>query len=394
MESESRSKILIIDDSKTERQNLKRILNDTEYIVYEADNGQLGISFATQFEPDLILCDVIMPGIDGYITCKRLKELEETKHIPVIFVTGQSDLQNRVTGFQVGGIDYITKPYEPIEVLLRIRNHLSLVYSGRSLKRMNHQLKNLLEMQTKNLIKAERQTVFAQFIQGVVHNLKAPLSAISGYAEINNVIIEGDELSSSKSMLLRNNRIIKESCTKVVDIVNSLLKRGRENMYEQKVHININKLINEELNFLEANMFYKTKVKKIINLYSEDLISHVIPSMISQSLQNLVKNAIDAMFYIDNPVLEISTSCRNNRVLIKISDNGTGIPEENLEKIFDPFYSTKPDSDPDNENAPTGTGLGLFICKEMIEANKGHVSLTSVVNQGTTFIIDLPLSHE
>ncbi len=396
MDKRERFTVLVIDDSKTERTRLKQILSDASYHVLEADCGLLGIAIAAEQLPDLILCDIIMPGMDGYITCKRIKETRQTSKIPVIFISSQSDIQDKISGFQLGAVDYITKPYNPIEVILRVRTHLHLVLANKKLNQMNQQLKDLVDLQTQNLIKAERQTIFAQFIQGIIHNLKAPLSVISGYSEINQELLKKENNEEIQKALQNNNQIINESCFKVIDMINSLLHRSKQNVSEKKEKILLQNLLKKELNFLESDLFYQNQIEKEIHFDDNELYIEVVPSMISQIFQNLIRNSIDAVYMTETPKITISTGSEGQFVYLSVHDNGTGIKESDLQKIFDPFFSTKSEVSQSNSNhyAPSGTGLGLFICKEMVENNKGYISVQSEEHKGTQFKVFLPICHE
>ena len=173
--------ILVVDDTPANLRLLIGILTEKGYKVRPAPTGELALSAARGMPPDLILLDIMMPGIDGYEVCKQLKLDEITKDIPVIFISAISDIVDKVKGFAVGGVDYITKPFHVEEVLARVETHLSICYLERSLKTKNEELSQALHQlksTQSHLIQSEKMVALGQLIAGVAHELNTPLGAI------------------------------------------------------------------------------------------------------------------------------------------------------------------------------------------------------------------------
>ncbi len=194
--------ILVVDDNPASLQLLKDILNKAGYHVRPAPNGTLALR-SVEFEPpDLILLDVKMPDIDGYEVCQRLKSDEKNRDIPVIFISGLGETTQRVQGFNVGGVDYITKPFETEEVLARVKTHLRLRELS---EKLEQKVNELLESNTQLKIAKEQadesNRAKSRFLANMSHELRTPLNAILGYAQI----IKQDQNLSRSSQEKCNN---------------------------------------------------------------------------------------------------------------------------------------------------------------------------------------------
>ncbi len=279
------------------------------------------------------------------------------------------------------------------------------------IKDYSEHLELILEERTRHLILSERQAVFGQLVQGIVHNLRNPLTSSSMSTELIRRAIEKSESKEFKSG--EDKEVVREAMVETVEksvkwiekanrtlnrMIDTLLTKSRSDKGEDKKVVNVNSLIQTELDFLEADSFFKNRVTKQVELASEELLVKVVPGELSQVFQNLIRNALDAMFETEFPTFLIKTYRKHSSVIIVFKDNGPGIPENIMNKIFDPFFTTKPavgseDADP---SAPKGTGLGLWMCNEAIESFNGKIRVNSenTGETGTTFTIILPLSNE
>ncbi|MFW5799462.1 MAG: response regulator, partial [Spirochaetota bacterium] len=186
--------ILIVDDVPKNIQVVANTLNKENYKLFYANNGKTAIEKLDNIEYDLILLDIMMPDIDGFEVCRQLKGKPEYKDIPVIFLTAKSDEESIIKGFEVGGVDYITKPFNRTELLIRVKTHLELYYNRKKLKYMN---KKLAEY-NKKLTHSNQE--LDQFASVVAHDLKSPLIAVLNYLEIINISYS-DKLSEEDSIL-------------------------------------------------------------------------------------------------------------------------------------------------------------------------------------------------
>ena len=395
--------ILIVDDEATNRIILSTILEKDNFYFHETTNGAEALGFVERFRPDLILLDIVMPDIDGYGVCRKLKEEPGTADIPIIFITALDDSDSIIQGFDVGAVDYLTKPFNEAEVRARIHTHLKLKTATDKIRKYSEDLERIIAEETKELLKAERQAAFGQLIQGIVHNLKSPLTAIRAGAMTGTTTIgeaadllaktpmEEEQLIKLFRCAERSMSIIDTASKRMNDMVNMMMSRSYA--HTGKVEIfDINELINEELEFLNANLFFKNKITKNIHLANEPLFTKALRAEIAQVFHNLVTNAIDSLHDVSKPGMAITTRGNNKEVIFAVSDNGEGINPENMEKIFDPLFTTKPriGASFDNSKGPTGAGLGLYMCMRAIKAFCGKINVSSEVNQGSTFEIILP----
>lgn len=399
-----KSHVLIVDDSCFERKRLQKILSEENFSVSLTKNGMEALEAVAENTPDLILLDVIMPGKNGFEICEILKKEENFSEIPVIFVTSQMKIEDKVRGFEVGGEDYILKPYHKKEVLARVKTHLKLKEAMTTINEQNRKLEDLLDKQTNELIRCERQAAFGQFIQGIVHNIRNPLTTILGHIELLKVFVNNHtssgECNCEKYLPKKCGQLFSKveksidaayrSSDQVLEIINSLVKKSRNDNTEKLEVFDLNEIVQQELSFLEAELTFKHKVTKKIKLSGNCLLVNAVPGMISQVFQNIVRNALDAMYKIEKPVLKISTESVRNNIRFSITDNGAGIPDNILPRVFDPFFTTKPRQSNVRQEGPTGTGLGLYMCKDMIEYLGGKITVESKLNKGTTFRVSFP----
>ena len=183
-ERKKNSLILIVDDIPKNIQLLGNILSNHGYNIAVATNGKQALTIIEKKLPDLVLLDVMMPEIDGFEVCQRIKDNPASREIPVIFLTAKHEVEDKIRGFEVGGSDYVTKPFETAEVIARVRTHLQLKNALDTIHQYNQQLERIVDERTEALIRAERHAAFSMLIQGIVHNLRNPLNAISGSIQL------------------------------------------------------------------------------------------------------------------------------------------------------------------------------------------------------------------
>ncbi len=381
--------ILIVDDNKLILRIFEKIFAENNYEIILESNSTKAEELAVTLQPDIILLDVMMPYINGFTLCSNLKNNEKTKHIPVIFISARSSTEDIVQGFQAGGIDYLTKPIQKEEVLTRVRTHLSLEHYKKELAQKNAELQSinanlekLVEEKTKALISQEKQAIIGSMITGVVHNFRSPLTAILGYLEL----LE-DELSEESKLFVNQ---IQEAAEYLEEMMNGLMIKSRMDQSTKTEQVDLNALIHRELEFFNANLRFKHEIEKELHLDDSLPKVTVMYSDIAQVFENLVNNAIDAMWKRPLQKLSVSTEQDQNYLYIKVSDTGCGIEADKLPMIFDPFYSSKPRKDETKEGEPYGTGLGLHTCQTILKRYNGFLKVQSEPDQGSTFTIVLP----
>jgi two-component system, sensor histidine kinase and response regulator len=356
-----KNRILIVDDQPNNLKVISSILSK-QYKLFVANSGEKALKILEVEMPDLILLDVMMPNMDGYQVCEILKQDERTKDIPIIFLTAKNELEDIVKGFDLGAVDYITKPFKIREVEVRIKNHIRLENAKIELRDLN----------------AEKD----KFFSIIAHDLKSPFGALIGMLELmskNFEIFTEEELKETSKELY-------SSAQGVYKLLENLLEWSRiqrKTISFNPVHSNIYLIANNIVQIL--NMQAKNKSILLVNELPENLTAYSDENMVSTILRNLVSNAIK--FTRPQGQVRITSEVKDGYVCISVTDNGIGMKEDDMSKLFriDVHHTTKGTSD------EKGTGLGLILCKEFVEINGGQISLESKQGEGTTFTFSLPL---
>lgn len=428
-------KILVVDDTAYNIRLAVGILQRKGYKVFQALDGLTALAKAAEILPDLILLDIKMRGIDGYEVCQQLKENPKTADIPVIFISGLDELGDKVKAFSCGGVDYITKPFQPVEVLLRVENQLNLRSLQRTLKEKNLLLEETLQelKQTQaQLIHTEKMASLGQFVAGIAHEINNPANFIQGnISHLRSYTSELLDLLNLYQDALPNPpqniqdlaaemdlNFLVEDLDKILDsmkfgseriknIVNSLRnfsRLGEAKLKKVDLHEGLESSLMILQHRLEPDGSDRPKIQVIKN-YQKIPKVECYAGEINQVFINILTNAIDALTQtnpnlslIDGnpscpnseciiPTIEISTELIHpDQVQITIADNGPGMTEKVRKQLFDPFFTTKP--------VGAGRGLGLSISYQtVVEGHQGHLCCQSTPGEGTNFKIILPLKQ-
>lgn len=420
--------ILIVDDTPSNIRILFDILHGIGFKVSVVQSGELALQQVPLIQPDLILLDVMMPGIDGFETCSRLKLNESTREIPIIFMTALSDVENKVKGLKLGAVDYITKPIQLEEVLARVKVHLALrnmqvklqnevIQHSQAQAKLQQTLNELQQAQTQ-LIQAEKMSSLGQLVAGIAHEINNPLNFIYGnlshahaYTQDLLKIIEIYQQCYPKSVPeieaeveARDFNFITQDLPKVLESMQVGADRIREIVLSLRVfsrldeaemkEVDIHQGIDSTLMILGHRLTNKSYGDiEIIKKYGKLPLIECYAGQLNQVFMNIISNAIDAINEaiahqkIFSPCITIHTELIDNQVTIRIADNGLGIPEEVKERIFDPFFSTKA--------IGIGIGMGLAISYQIVkDMHHGSLSCLSQLGKGTEFIIAISLKQK
>lgn len=350
--------ILIVDDVPKNIQLVANFLTKEGYEINFAVDGKSALEHAMKGPYDLILLDVMMPGTDGFEVCEQLKNNELTKDIPVIFLTAKIDIESITKGFEIGGVDYITKPFAPKELLARVKTHLKLRSREKELKELNN---------TKNTI-----------LSIIGHDLKTPFA---------NIISLGGLLTGQVDITEHERtEIIKDlidSGNQGVWLLENLLSWTR--IQSGSININnevldIGEIIRQNVEFVFQNAQYKgvsvtEEVQDGLKIYSDVNIVNTI-------LRNLLSNGIK-FTHTGGEVKIISGLQAENIVSVRVQDNGVGMEAEKLDELFSNIGTTSTDG----TNNEKGSGLGLVLVKELTELLGARIAVESNVGMGTTFTL-------
>ncbi len=363
-------KILVIDDDDTSRRLARMVLERNGILVEVACCGQEALDMLSSCQPDLILLDIMMPGLDGYATCAEIKKLPDCQDIPVIFLTTRMETASIVKALSQDGADYITKPFRPAEALARIKVHLQASFL------MKRHLDDIEALQKANKEKSR--------LMGIVsHDLKNPLISIRGLSEFLADEMPGplnqDQATMIQSVLSASGNML----SLVDDLLDYSLTEHRDERNELAPG-SLAEVVRNSTNLLRFNASRKNINIKIKN---GDLKTNILfdQRQIRRVIDNLVSNAIK--FSPPQTNVEINLLNGGDTVRCEVSDEGPGIPESEREKIFKAFGTTSV--------KPTGgemsTGLGLSICKKIIEAHGGSISFRNRLEGGCLFAFSLPI---
>ncbi|MEQ9624091.1 hybrid sensor histidine kinase/response regulator [Coleofasciculus chthonoplastes] len=389
-------KLLIVDDQPHNLGILFDFLTRSGFKIFVALDGESAIQRTEVTQPDLIILDVMMPGIDGFETCKRLKQNPSTQDIPIIFMTALSDTVDKVQGFKLGAVDYITKPIHQEEVLSRIQTHIKLYHLQNQLQtkteelaHLNQNLEEIVQARTQQLIEQEKTALIGRLTQGIVHNLRNRIQLIISYKCL--ATGEMTEEAVSPETTFAYIEKMAEAAWDMSQILDNLMHKSKMDHSLQLTSLNINDILKKELDFWQANLQLKHNVKKKYVLDEHITSISLVYTDISQILDNLISNALDAMWDKEEQMLTIITRQDEDNLYIDVQDTGCGIAPEDLSKVFDPFYTTKPlKGEEKQRNQPTGTGLGIYTCMQILKGFGGDINVTSELNKGSIFTVRIP----
>lgn len=384
--------IVIIDDNPNNLQVLSGILQEAGFKVRPALNGMVGLRGIQAELPDLVLLDIRMPGMDGYEACTLLKKEEKTRDIPVIFISALNAIEDKLAAFQAGGVDYLTKPFQPEEVIARVRAHVELARARKSLAENNTRLKTLMEQ----LVLAEKLKSLGTLAAGIAHELNTPIGnvllAAGAIEEAIRVYPAPDPEHPDTPACLQ----LLETCRSCTPLMIRNLERAStligtmkemvvDRASERKRRINLRETI-ADFSMAMAILLRNTPYQ-IDNAVAPDLFIETYPGPLEQILDNLVQNAIVHGFdHAPRGVIRIeSATSEKDGVLLMVSDNGKGIAAEHLSRVFDPFFTTR--------LGQGGSGLGLHIVYNLVHGVLGgQISVSSSHGTGTEFRLQLPWS--
>ena len=353
--------ILIVDDNPTNLQVMLRLLSDSGRRVLIAEDGPSAIEQIAHVPPDLILLDVMMPVLDGFETCRRIKACPGMKDIPILFLTARSEISDKLKGFAAGGVDYITKPIQKEEVIARVETHLTIL-------RQQRQLQSMLE---------QRQ----RFMRIAAHDLRNLLTVISGFAQLGCLTKDAEKMSKSFGRIENASQNMKAIIEDFLSL--NILEQGKAGSSDV---FDLREVIGQVVDQLG----FAAQTKGMV--LSQELppgplrtagnVAHT-----HQILTNYVSNALKYSPHHSQTRISVRREERFWRV--EIQDQGPGIPPVEREHLFVEFAKIS--------NRPTGgetsTRLGLAIVKTLAEAQDGRVGADFPETGGSIFWLEIPAAQ-
>ena len=361
--------IIVVDDTPANLHLLTGMLKERGYKVRPVSSGKFALQTAKHDPPDLILLDIIMPEMDGYEVCECLTADEQLSGIPVIFISALNETMDKVKAFKVGGVDYVTKPFQFEEVQARVATHLELRRQKRLLQESNEQLRTLEELRD-------------NLVHMVVHDMRTPLTAIYGFLKALEMF-EGESLSDQGRQFVQTALASSED---LLEMVSSLLDVSKMEAGEMKLNLAQCELLTMARDALAKAEPLRGDRQLILSGTDEPVAVMADAEMIARVFQNLLSNALK--FTPDDGQVTVSVESSADAARVLVQDTGPGIPPEYRERIFEKFGQVE---NPANKQRYS-TGIGLTFCKLAVEAHGGQVGVDSEEGRGSTFWFALPVA--
>lgn len=360
--------ILIVDDNANNLRIVGKVLRENNYKIALAKSGSEALHLLENMIPDLILLDIMMPEMDGYELCTRIKQRENLRDIPVIFLTAKDNIEDILKGFNAGGVDFISKPFRQEELLARIKTHIELKIS-----------KEIITMQAADL-EASNKTKDVLF-SIVSHDMMTPMSSL--------ILILDNLINSGKlndiEFLKKSLDLMQLSAAQTYEQFRNILHWSRNQMNKIDyipLDFNVNTIIEKTIKVLLPVIRQKELMVTID--CEKDIAGFADVNMLNVVLRNLLTNAIK--FSFAGGTIAFTVEKKNEKVIIGISDNGTGMDKETISNILKENSTfTK-----NGTQGEKGTGLGLSICKSFISINGGELKIESSSGKGSRFSFSIP----
>jgi signal transduction histidine kinase len=374
---------LVADDEPDMRRFLRSQL-DQEYDVLEAADGIQAMEKATQFLPDIILLDMMMPEMDGLAVCQELRKREDTAAVPIILLTARADEETKFNALELGANDFLAKPFSSTELHARIKNLVESYDSRRKLSKQNQALSTTIDQLKETemqLVQSEKLASLGRMSAGIIHEINNPLNfATTGLFALRNKckLLTPEDRREYEEILSD----VEEGMKRVRNIVSDLRMFTHPEAGPSEP-VDVAEAVNTSLRFLAGE--WKDKVAVELRIVPGQIVLASRNKLI-HVLVNLLQNSLDAMrekkFETEPPAISIQSRTEGDRSLIVIRDNGPGIEQKNLGKIFDPFFTTK--------DVGEGMGLGLSICHRIVRGFGGRILVQTEVGRFCEFTLDFP----
>lgn len=358
-------KILIVDDVSKNIQILGNILSEEDYQIAWAQSGKETLSIVKAEDFNLILLDIMMPEMDGYEVCKRLKADAKTADIPIIFLTAKADMDSIVKGFDVGGQDYITKPFNAKELLSRVRTHILLREQQKMLKEANETLEEKVRERTKQLNEANKllstlDKTKSEFLSIISHELRTPLSGIIGLTHL----MSQAEIGEEQAQYLGYLKKVSKRLVKFSDLA-LLITNMKVNKFElELLPVSVNHIAESALAEMKENEVDISKITLKRN--SSNSLIMAESDLIRKALILILENAI--RFSPEGSTIKFNIDNEEGQVSFSIIDEGPGFSKDALDKLFQVFST----GDVAHQE---GKGLSLAAVKLIMDAHSGRVEV-------------------
>ncbi len=336
----SQSRILIVDDTMQNIQVLGTILKQEGYQINVAQNGVQALAMARKVPPDLILLDIMMPELDGFEACQQLKKEPAHQDIPVIFLTAKAELNHVIQGFELGAVDYITKPFNPMELLARVRTQLDLKHSRDLTTAISQERKELIHILCHDLANP----------MGAVYSALNLIETWQDFMQFKKLLLDAADSALHVIELVRKMRVLEERGLELQPILLHSVVEDSYHMLESK--------------FKEKQLRFENHVPELMRVIAEPV------SLVNSVLNNLLTNAIK--FSYRGTLVRINAQRWGHEIEIQVQDQGKGMPQEVLRDLFSPHCTSR-----EGTEGEMGTGFGMLLIKKFVSVYGGSIAIES-----------------
>lgn len=366
--------ILVVDDSPVTLEMVQWHLVSAGYTVTLAETGEQALKLFSERAPDFVLLDILMPGIDGLETCRRLRALPESADTPIVFLTSVADLEVHKKALNVGADDFLTKPISNVELILRVRSLLRI-------KRLTQETTSAME-----LVRSQRDALLhakklrEELSALIVHDLKNPLTTI--LANLHFLSEEGERGEAARSALADAERSAENMYGMVLNLLD--VARGEDGSLVAQIEVADLREIIEQARSAMATRALEKRQQLSSALPSGPLTVRADRELLRRVIENLLDNSLK--YTPQDGAIRIEAGRADGHVQIRVQDQGPGVPLEWREKIFDKYVRLERDA----AQARNSRGLGLLFCRMAVEAHGGRIWVEDSPPQGSVFCVELP----
>lgn len=367
----SEYKILIVDDVLSNVLLLKVLLTNEKFNIATANNGRLALEQVKAEKPDLVLLDVMMPDMSGFEVAQKMRETPEMVDIPIIFLTALNSTEDIVKGFKVGGNDFISKPFNKEELIIRVRHQISLIAAKRIIVAKTEELRKTITGRDK-------------LYSVIAHDLRSPMGSIKMVLNMLILNLPVEKIGNEMYELLT---LANQTTEDVFSLLDNLLKWTKSQIGKLNVvyqNFNVIEVIEGVIEIFSMVAGLKD-IKIVLTATDKELMVHADIDMIKTVTRNLISNAIK--FSNKDSEIHVTVAKEEGMAVIGVKDQGCGIDEENQKKLLytDTHFSTF------GTNNEEGSGLGLLLCQDFVVRNGGKLWFVSQKDEGSTFSFSIPL---
>ncbi|MEW5801574.1 MAG: response regulator [bacterium] len=392
-------KVLLIDDDRFILHSLGEMLTMKGYQVIKAQSAEEGLQLFEKESPPIVMADIMMPDMDGLELLQKIHRINSDAEVIMITAYDRADLA--IEALHLQAADFLAKPIRPQQLFSSVKRAEDRIRNKKRTRQYINRLEQALDDRTQRLLQSEKQAAIGSRVRGIIHNVSTPLAVVSSRAEYLagklQDLKELPEVQKSPSLQegldkrINEVNVILKNAQKIAMIIDTILTKSYKEQFNHLIPIDINELITDEITFFQSDLYFKHNIKSQHWLDADLPKVKMIYSHLSQVLDNLIKNAIEAMYDSQEKKLTISTAQDEHSILIKIQDTGCGIPAKNIKKIFTPHFTTKSyQQRGEREPIPSGSGLGLSASLNLMEMYGGKILVRSKPNEGSEFTIVIP----